>query len=153
MRCPLVRTVWPGQLPKSFVCPCSFGARGHPKLHPTIQRRAKTNTEATAHGNTNAKNENTYRNDAVRVGTSRLRENAVPRHWPAKYLMLITVRLQNMCRTCLVLCVFSSIKGQTPHRRGLEQMLTTPSSPMVLCARSACSTNADMSRTSPSSLL
>ena len=43
MRCPLVRTVWPGQLPKSFVCQCSFGWRGHPKLRPTVQRRARTN--------------------------------------------------------------------------------------------------------------
>ena len=34
----------------------------------------------------------------------RLGENAVPRHWQATYLMLITVLSQNMCRACSVLC-------------------------------------------------
>ena len=99
------------------------------KYKTNTEARARTYTYKTkrvrrrARENTNSNTKNTHRNDAVLVGTGRLRENAVPRHWPATYLMLISVRLQNMCRTCLVLCVFFSMKGQT--RRGLEQMLTT----------------------------
>ena len=41
---------------------------------------------------------------AVPVGCGRPREKAVPRHWHAACLMLTTVRSQNMCRTCSVLC-------------------------------------------------
>ena len=67
----------------------------------------------------------THRNDAVRVGTGRLRENAVPRHWachvPNVDYRAFATHVQN---------VFGSLRffldeRTNPHRRGLEQMLTT----------------------------
>ena len=44
-----------------------------------------------------------------------LRESAIPRHWQATCLTLITVRSQNMCRTCFVLCSVFSTKSTYPH--------------------------------------
>ena len=48
------------------------------------------------------------RSKKTSLASSSVREHAVPRHRQATCLMLITVRSQNMCRTCFVLCsVFS----------------------------------------------
>ena len=89
----------------------------------------------------------------VGAGSGRPRESAVPRHWQATYLMLITVRSQNVCRTCFVLCSVFSMKQLPTHRHGREKKNSPLVVPNISCVRLVRFTDVGVSRASPSSLL
>ena len=74
-------------MPESQNCEC-----------PVMTSKTKNATAPLASGTV-------HEHAAVRVSSGRQREKAVPRHWHPTCSMLITVRSQNMCRTCLVLYV------------------------------------------------
>ena len=70
--------------------------------------------------------DNVREHAAVRVGSGRLRENAVPRHQHATCLMLITVRSQNMCRTC---CTSTWARTNAHHASSLMFLSPLPPPP------------------------
>ena len=70
------------------------------------------------------------------------------RHQQATCLMLITVRSQNMCRTCFILRV--GFPTKEPAHAPVRPLRPAP---QTSCARSNCVTDVDVFRTSPTSLL